>query len=165
MSKMLMGQIDHARNRIRSLTTEKLGERPTYPEVPTADDFKKGVKNGDITVTPTLLKAAILGWANKTGRLTVTGTTSRWVDGSYVSSGGGQIKPTHVGDLDDYLSYEYYRTIYEAGVAKFDVEFTEFERRRKIIEGRAVEVEDSIVLGDNAAALVALQSFAAFSVV
>lgn len=163
MSKMLMGQIDHARGRIKQITREKLGDGPTYPEVPTPADFTKGLKDGTIRLTNALVTNAIAAWEDQSPRLEVTASTSRWIDGNYQNVGGGKIKTLNSGDLDDYLAYMFYRNVYEAAVAKFDTDYAEFTRRKAIIEGEAVTVEDAIVLGDNAAALLALQRFAAFT--
>lgn len=163
MAKMLMGQIDHARGRIKQITREKLGDGPTYPEVPTPDDFVTGLKEGTIRLTPSLVVKAISAWENQSPRLEVTTPTSRWRNGNYENVGGGKINTLNKGNLDDYLSYTFYRNVYESAVTKFDANFAEYTRRKSLIEGEAVAVEDAIVLGDNAAALLALQKFAAFT--
>ncbi len=75
-----------------------------------------------------------------------------------------RIKTVTEGDIGDYLVYVQYQKKYEAAIATYEAALEEYERRKSLITVEATKVEDAIVLGDNAAALAALQSFAAFTV-
>ena len=165
MAKMLMGQIDHARGRIKDLTREKLGESPSYPSLPDEDTFKEGIKDGTITVTPALLKNAITAWETQASRLEVErgGRSWRYQSQDYKTT-PDKIITRNSGDLGDYLAYTFYQKKYEAALAVYEAELFEYNRRKALINNEATEVEDAIVLGDNAAALAALQKFAAFTV-
>jgi len=165
MAKMLMGQIDHARNRIQSLVTEKLGPRPSWPTVPTEDDFKEGIRQGNIAITPGFLRNAIDAWADNTPRLKVVVSGSRWnCQRREYDTKPLRIESVTSGKLDENLAYTYFQKKYEAAVAVFESELFEYNRREELIKAESVKVEDAIVLGDNAAALAALKEFAAFSV-
>jgi hypothetical protein len=162
---MLMGQINHARNRIKVLTAEKLGNQPDWPEVPTEKDFRDGVREGNITITPALLKNAIEAWTTRAPRLEVCRASSQWDYNSRTHvRKPARIETRNTGDLPDYLAYVYFQKKYEAAVAVYEAELLEYNRRKALIDSEATEVEDAIVLGDNAAALAALQKFAAFTV-
>jgi len=165
MAKMLMGQIDHARDRIKALTREKLGECPGYPSVPSEGNFKEGVENGTIKVSSLLVNDALDAWLGQDPRITIQQSSSRYNSSSCeYETVPATLVTKNSGDLGEYLSYTYFQEKYEAAVAIYKSEIIEYNRRATLIKAEAHAVEDAIVLGDNAAALAALQAFAAFTV-
>jgi hypothetical protein len=165
MAKMLMGQINHARERIKALTVEKLGKAPEVPQLPTEKDFKKGLKDGSISLSPTFVTEAIGNWTAAMPRTEIKTSSGSWNYRTQgYNPGSCSIKSTCGGDLGDYLAYTWFQNTHEALVAEWKADNTEYKRREKIIKKEAGRVEDAIVLGDHAAALAALERFADFTV-
>ena len=141
MEKMMMGQIDHARKRVRAIKTELLGEAPAQKKSYDTRDMVNGLRSGEVKFTG----AELLKFAQE------------WVS-------------EYDKDLNRYSRPNFESIVLEhafgaeraADKARFDAENEVYQDRCARVNAEATKVEDAIVLGDQHAALVALQEFAAF---
>lgn len=162
MAKMLMGQIDHARDRIKELTKLKLDEKPVVPKIRDGSDVLADIKKGNIDVTPAVLKKAWQRFINKTP-ITIAYRES----GCYNyetrrhEKGPSQLKESYPDDIETAIR----DVIFEKEIAARVSEFTKLDRayqeKKNKILTKASEVEDYIVLGDVHTALQALKDFEA----
>lgn len=159
MAKMLMGQIDHARNRIKALKAEKLGHPPEGPALKGSDALLKGLRDGSITVTGPQLKKAFEAYISETPDEQVDEIAGNYRNNYEVSFRVVKRPPRSV---EDALATAIYFKENSAEVARYKQETELFNLNRETLELEASCVEDAIVLGDQHAALQALQDFADF---
>jgi len=159
-----MGQITHARERIVTITAEKLGPRPAPPEKLDHDEVMRSIRNGDTVVKPTQLRQALDNYVNRTpvDEITSSGGKYDYRTGK-TSSKTYYLTQTVRSTLSQCLADVVAPPSYAADLQVWKKDQKEWERRRDLIKGEAVAVEDAIVLGDNAAALAALQAFVNFT--
>ena len=141
MAKMMMGQIDHARARVRSIKAELLGKEPKPKETWDTNDLVNGLKDGTVKFTGAQLSKFAQEWVQ-----------------AYSKSGSSYNKPTYERIvLDNAFKQER-----AADKKRYDAEYVLYQSRRQRVLAEATKVEDAIVLGDQHAALEALTAFAAF---
>ena len=161
VAKMMMGQIDHARDRIRSIKAEKLGPSPKQPEVIEVVGLRVGLKDGSIVPTGPQLRRALSNFVD--GIISVRATSnSVYSTRNRAYSNNYAVKDRAPENLEDALIDVLFESSISADVKVWQDATAEYQRLSKILNDRAAIVEDAIVLGDNSAALLALQEFAAF---
>jgi len=163
MAKMLMGQIDHARNRLTAISKEKIGPSPTRPKQLDVDDLKKALRAGDITVSPAKMKAAFNSWVVGE-EITTVNCSTNYHYGGRSNTYTYTIVQEKPGSLEEYIAALFYDKPNAAEIKRYTKDTETFEARTAIVTVEATKVEDAIVLGDQQAALIALQAFAAFEV-
>jgi len=141
MAKMMMGQIDHARARVRNIKTELVGKAPEQPKSFSTCDLVVGLRDGTVVFTgPQLQKFA-----------------QAWADQYHLSR-------------SSYNRINFEQVVLDAAFAqeraedkkRYDAEKLVYDNLSRRVNDEGTKVEDAIVLGDNAAALAALTAFAAF---
>ena len=153
MAKMLMGQIDHARNRLRELVAAKNGEAPKRPSLVTPANVVEQLKAGELTVKAPLLKRAFDAWVNQ----------------EVVESGNyrnnyqdvNELKTKIPSSLEEALCALIFTDENKQRSDEYCEEKKAYDERVQRIVAESKAVEDAIVLGDHHAALQALQDFAA----
>ncbi len=160
MSKMMMGQIDHARGRIRELKAAKLGARPESMTILGGNDVIAAIRDGTLTVSGPRLRQAFDAFVNRVPAQTVTDDTCGYGANRTTSYKVGEGVPTSIPNA---LANIVYAAENGAEIERFKSETDEYNRISKILNEKASAVEDAIVLGDQHAALQALQEFAAFN--
>jgi hypothetical protein len=131
MAKMMMGQIDHARSRVRTIKAELCGKPPEPLKTYRVNDLVAGLQNGEVAFTGPQLQRLAQQWANQ-----------------YVKDARSA-----------YGKINFETIVLDAAFAQErEVDKKRFEAENE----KASAVEDAIVLGDQHAALAALQDFAAF---
>ena len=160
MAKMLMGQIDHARNRVKALKAEKLGGSPDAPKIKGSSNVLEGLRDGTITVTGPQLRKAFEAFVSK--------TVSRQVDeqsGNYQNNYTStyRIIERAPSSVEAALATDVYFKENTAEVTRFEQETELYNLNKEALDLEASRVEDAIVLGDQHAALQALQDFAKFT--
>ena len=143
MAKMMMGQIDHARSRVRNIKNELLGKAPDRQKEYNTRDLVKGLRDGTVSFTGAQLQRFASEWAE-----------------SYVNSESSYNQPS----FESIVLEKAFSTARSQEKKRFTKETDVYKAKLNLINDKAVAVEDAIVLGDNAAALAALQDFAAFRV-
>jgi len=143
MSKMMMGQIDHARKRVRDIKAGLLGKAPEPEKVYHINDLTVGLRDGTVTFTGAELKAFAQEWAEES-----LSSTSRYNKVSFESI----------------VLAKAFAKERAAEKKRYDLEKAAYDSIRDRVAEKATAVEDAIVLGDQHAALAALQDFAAFKV-
>ena len=136
-----MGQIDHARARVRTIKAELTGTAPKPEKKYQISDLVTGLRDGTVKFTGPQLAAFSKEWAEQYAKET----------SSYNRTNFEAIVLAH--------SFKKQR---EAEKKRFEAENKVYQDRRAKVNAEATKVEDAIVLGDQHAALVALQEFAAF---
>ncbi len=159
MSKMMMGQIDHARGRIKTIVSEKRGPSPKPPAIRGGSDVLKAVREDSLAISPARLRQAFADFIAAVIGLTVVKTSGNYRNDYANTYKVGEGAPVTV---EDALANIVYGAANEAEVARWEAEKEEYNRIGKILTDRSAVVEDAIVLGDQHAALLALQEFAAF---
>lgn len=141
MAKMMMGQIDHARARVRAIKAELLGKEPKPKETWDTNDLVNGLKDGTVKFTGAQLSKFAQEWVQ-----------------AYSNSGSSYNKPTYERIVLD-NAFQKERA---ADKKRYDAENALYQSRKERVHAEATKVEDAIVLGDQHAALEALTAFAAF---
>ena len=141
MAKMMMGQIDHARSRVRAIKSELLGEAPDRQKSYNVTDLVVGLRDGTVKFTGPQLTAFAKEWADQYARET----------SSY-----------NRVNFETIVLQKAFAKERAADKARFDKENKVYQDRVRRVNEKATAVEDAIVLGDQHAALVALQEFAEF---
>jgi len=141
MAKMLMGQIDHARARVRAIKQELIGKSPASLKTYSVSDLVEGLRDGTIVFTGPQLQKFAQEWANQYAR-----SQSSYNRTSFESV---------------VLEYAFAQER-AADKKRYEAENLVYQNLSKRVNDEATKVEDAIVLGDNAAALAALQAFASF---
>ena len=141
MAKMMMGQIDHARARVRAIKNGLLGSAPDDKKKYTTRDLVDGLKDGTVKFTGTQLQKFAQEWADQ-----------------YTRESSSYSKPSFESIVLEYA----FGKERAAEKARFDAEQAVYLALLQRVGAEATKVEDAIVLGDQHAALVALQEFAAF---
>lgn len=160
MSKMMMGQIDHAKKRVQEIKNEKRGKAPKKPSIRGGSDVLKAIRDGDVSVSAGRLREAFDAFLDRVVAATVVsikGTYQNDYTDTYKIS---EVVPTSV---ENALANIVYAKENGAEIARFEAETAEYKRISEILNDRSAVVEDAIVLGDQHAALQALQEFAAFN--
>lgn len=160
MAKMMMGQIDHARNRVAALKAEKLGKQPAVPKIKGASNVLTAFREDSLSVTGPQLRRAFDAYINKTVSKVVDEDSGNYSNGYKSTYSIKEIAPSSV---EAALATEIYRKENTAEVFRFEQETTLFNLNKEVLDLEASRVEDAIVLGDQHAALQALQDFAAFT--
>jgi hypothetical protein len=135
-----MGQIDHARARVRSIKTELIGPAPDKQKTYSVEDLVEGLRDGSVSFTGNQLREFAQEWADqysKSYSYNRTSFESVVLENAFASERAAEKK-------------------------RFDTEQAIYIARLNKVNDEATKVEDAIVLGDNAAALAALTAFAAF---
>jgi len=141
MAKMMMGQIDHARERVRKIKAELIGKAPASMKQYNVADLVAGLRDGDVVFTGPQLQKFAQEWADQYAR---------------EQSGYNRVSFESVV-LGNAFAQER-----AADKKRFDAEDLVYQNRARKVHEKAAAVEDAIVLGDQHAALAALQDFAAF---
>lgn len=161
MAKMMMGQIDHARSRIREIKAEKLGDSVTDPDVPGKEQLRERILDGTLVVTPAQLRKAFNEFAEQIPSERVN-SSSRYSYSASRSVKKYEVTTKAPDSVDQALVNVVYAGLIASEIERWTAESLEYDRLQAILNKRASIVEDAIVLGDNSAALLALQEFAAF---
>ena len=141
MAKMLMGQIDHARARVRAIKQGLIGKAPESVKTYSVSDLVAGLRDGTVVFTGPQLQKFAQEWADQ-----------------------------YTKDRSSYNRTSFESVVLEntfpqeraADQKRYDAEKVVYDNLCRRVNDEATKVEDAIVLGDNAAALQALQAFAAF---
>ena len=141
MPKMLMGQIDHARGRVRQITKELLGEAPKKPAVMHVSDMVQALRTGELSFSGKQLQDMLNDWTEE-----------------YATRRSTYSSPT----LETTLLQNAFTKRRADEQAQYEAELEKYRARQAKVNAEATKVEDAIVLGDQHAALAALQSFAKF---
>lgn len=141
MAKMMMGQIDHARARVRAIRSELLGEAPKLPKTYEISDLVQGLRNGEVAFTGTQL----LQFAQE------------WVE-DYTNERNSYRRPNFEAKVLEYA----FATERKAEEQRYKAQKMKYDALCHKVNTEATKVEDAIVLGDQHAALAALQAFASF---
>lgn len=158
MAKMLMGQIDHARNRLRELVAAKNGEAPKRPSLVTPANVVEQLKAGELTVKAPLLKRAFDAWVNQEA-LVVAVVESGNYRNNYQDV--NELKTKIPSSLEEALCALIFTDENKQRSDEYCEEKKAYDERVRRIVAESKAVEDAIVLGDHHAALQALQDFAA----
>lgn len=161
MSKMMMGQIDHAKNRVRELKQQKYGDQPEAPTILGGADVVKALRKGKISVSGAQIRAAFDKYINKEVEDNLKETSGSYVNDYKKTYSIERVKPSSV---ENALAHVVYKKENTAEIKRFQLETTLYNTRQEAINIAATDTEDAIVLGDQHAALIALQEFAAFEV-
>lgn len=143
MSKMMMGQIDHARQRVRDIKSRLLGEKPDSEKTWSTRDLSCGLRDGTVKFTGPELATFAKEWAD-----------------AYLREQSSYNRPSFEGIV---LGKAFAKER-AAEKKRYDAELAAYEAIRIKVDAKATAVEDAIVLGDQHAALAALQDFANFTV-
>ena len=164
MAKMLMGQIDHARKRIQALSKLKMTEYPELPAAPSEAEMIKDIRSGKLTITTAQVKKAFNNFLEQVPSPRVERESGHY-DYSRGRHVGGATKLIDKlpDDTEDALRDLLYSKQILADAEEFSIKLDAYNVRKQIIEDKATEVEDIIVLGDQLAAQQALADFAAFT--
>ena len=163
MSKMLMGQINHARGRVNQLKAEKTGAQPVHPKVLDGDDYKKAFRKGDVSSSPAKLKQAWECFVNRNLRPHVENDSS-WNHLTRSSITTCKLGEAAVNSMEEALASFHYAAENAGEILRYSLELELYNTRKEAIELRAQVVEDAIVLGEQSEALKALNAFATFEV-
>jgi hypothetical protein len=161
MAKMMMGQIDHARNRVAELKKAKLGDRPKTPDLKGAGDILKALREGSVTVTGPQLRKAFDAYILQDESKQVHEQSGNYSN-NYTST--YSLKKSAPQSVEAALATVIYIKENTAEVSRFEQETELFNLNQEALNLKASEVEDAIVLGDQHAALAALNDFAAYEV-
>jgi hypothetical protein len=161
MAKMLMGQIDHARNRIRELRAEKIGKQPVFPKPKVYDDLIEDLRNDAVNLPNGQITLAFWNFIEG-NTVDVVTTETRY---SYHRNNNTEtlpdVKTESTADFRAQLINFVYGAQRQADLNSYYEARAEWTALDARVGKEAKIVEDAIVLGDNAAALRALQIFAA----
>ncbi len=141
MAKMMMGQIDHARSRVRAIRTKLIGGAPDTQKTFCVSDLVTGLRNGKVSFTGAQLQKFTQQWADE-----------------YASS----LNSYNRTSFENVLLENAFTPQRAAEKARWEAEHKIHQARLNKVNAEATTVEDAIVLGDNAAALAALTAFANF---
>jgi len=161
MAKMMMGQIDHARKRVAELKAAKYGDSPNPPKLRGGSDILKAMRAGEITPTAPQVKKAFAAFVDETVSAQVEEQSGSYSN-NYTST--YRIARRTPASVQDALATLVYIKENTAEVERFEQETELYNLRQEAINIKATEVEDAIVLGDQHAALIALQEFTVFEV-
>ena len=125
----------------------------------------KQIRDGNIVVKPTQLRAALDDYINRTPVEILKSAGGGW---DYNIRGNAPVTYSLVETVRSTLSECLVDVIapaqYAKDLATWKAENEVYQARIDALDKEAVSVEDAIVLGDQQAALIALQAFAAFEV-
>ena len=161
MAKMMMGQIDHARQRVAELKSKKLGAAPKHPQLKGADDILKALREGSVTVTGPQLRKAFDAYINEEPAKQLQEIHGNYKNG-YVST--YRLAANAPKSVEAALAAVVYIKDNTAEVSRYEQEKELYDLNQTALNLKAAEVEDAIVLGDQHAALAALNDFAAYEV-
>jgi len=160
MSKMLMGQINHARDRVSQLKAEKLGPEPARAVYKGASTLKEELRSHTVKE----LSAAVIkrGWEDYLAgkNLTLVTEISGKYSNGYVST--YKLEKKAPSSVEDAIAAVLYLKVNTQTFDRWEQEKELFNLRQEALNLKAQTVEDAIVLGDQQAALHALNEFAAF---
>jgi len=140
MAKMMMGQIDHARNRVRTIVSNLIGKRPESVKKYDTRDLVNGLRDGTVVFTGPQLQKFAQEWADQ------------YINGSSYNRTSFEAVVLENSFLQERA----------ADTKRYDAEKLVHNNLVNRVNAEATKVEDAIVLGDNAAALAALTAFATF---
>ena len=142
MAKMMMGQIDHARARVREIKAKLLGEQPEPVKSYNTSALSAAIRSGEQTFTGAQLQKLAQEWASHTRKA------------SYYN------RPS----FESIVLEHAFAKERAADKKRYDAERKVYDEKAAVVNAEATKVEDAIVLGDQHAALAALTDFAAFTV-
>jgi predicted HD phosphohydrolase len=162
---MLMGQIDHARVRIQQLAQLKLDEEPEVPKIPSSDELEAQIKRKEFKVSPELLEKAFTRLVNKVPVKTIGTSRSLYNYNTkrYDTSSPYETETTP-SDIFEAIRDVAYADQIKRDLKEYVAKRKEYDAKVKIVNTKAKEVEDYIVLGDVHTALQALKEFESFEV-
>ncbi len=163
MAKMMMGQIEHARARLKTIAAEKIGPKPASPKRLSVKDLLEGIIAGTIRVTPALLRTACNDWVAGAEVPTVKEDT-HWDHRAQTQRSSFSIERKKLGSIEGYVASIFYSKENDAELERFKNESNVYADRKDIVTREATSVEDQIVLGDQLAAANALTAFAALEI-
>jgi hypothetical protein len=161
MAKMMMGQIDHAKQRVAALKQEKYGDKPKSMTIKNGVTLLKEIRDGKISLSASAIKVGFDNFVNG-----VATTTVEVENGCYRNDYTKTFKKvqTPPSTVESALARTLYVKENKAEILRYEQETELYNLRQEAIDIKATTVEDAIVLGDQHAALLALQDFAAFEV-
>jgi len=139
MSKMTYKQIDHARARLATIERSLVGPAPTTVADPDFDEFVEALLDGTAVLTPAKFQTAIDEFLK-----------ARRKHSNYYN------RPT----IEKFIIAAVNATTRAKAEAVYAAEKATYDARNAVVSAEATKVEDQIVLGDQKAALAALQAFA-----
>lgn len=161
MAKMMMGQIDHARQRVRDLRAAKLGDYPKAPDIKNGDCLIQELREETIKLKNGEITMGFYRFIHKTPSETVIKESGNYQNGYTTSYEVASRKPT---TIEDGIADAVYKKHNEQALKEWKKTMELYELRKEAIALKATEVEDAIVLGDQVLALAALQEFSEFQV-
>ena len=159
MAKMLMGQINHARQRVKELAAEKSGPTPESMSLSDAETLLKQLRNGTIAVTKAQICTAFDAFVNGTKVNAAKVETGSYRNNYETTHSLRERKATSV---EDALASVVFKKSNSKEAQRYASELELYRLRAEGVKIRAQAVEDAIVLGDQQAALIALREFAAW---
>ena len=141
MAKMTNLQIEHARNRLRQITREVLGAKPTPPTRPDGKDLIKALATEKGIEFPSLVVESMCVIARETLALNTYYSRDKFMDA---------------------LAEKIFALKNEAITLEYQEEKATYDARRTKFNAQATAVEDAIILGDGSEALAKLNELAEF---
>jgi len=161
MPKMMMGQIEHARKRVKELQNQKYGPAPEQPKLKTGSDLVNAVQEGKLRVSGSQLKRGFEIYVSRDSIAVVQeinhGYSRNWEKSLKLANSPAE-------SVEDALASIIFAGENAAEVDRYQQEKELYETRKQAIDLKATEVEDAIVLGDQQRALDALNDFSSFEV-
>lgn len=142
MAKLLMGQINHATDRVRQLAREKLGDAPRKPEELGWSDVQRRLLDGENLLSPTVIQAALVKLREAKKKA------------NYYSS----------PDFRNCVAEVLYEKENARALEKYETEREIHQTRVAAVAKEEARVKDIIVLGDSERILRAIEEFAKFTV-
>lgn len=161
MPKMLMGQIDHARKRVKQIKAEKVGAKPTLPDTMSQDELHEQIKSGELNIPLKTVQEAFAAFRD--GRKFKLPQERN----IYSYQENRRIYTTVLDDkvpdsIDAAIRYILIEEQIAKDVSEYKIALEKWTALERAVELEATSVEDAIVLGDQSAALKALKKFADF---
>ena len=161
MSKMMMGQIDHAKARVKELKLAKYGDKPLPPKLKGSSDVILAIRENDISITAPTLRRAFDAYVDEEVSPGVKKESGSYKNDFKTRYTLAEKAPS---SIEAALASIIYEKVNAAECARWEAETELYDTRQEAINIAATNCEDAIVLGDQHAALVALQEFANFEV-
>ena len=141
MARMTNKQIEHALERLNSITRKLTGSPPEEPKKKSVKQMVQALHDGTTTLNiREIVERAVLAYFRQNEN------ASRW----------------ETVDFEKVLRDEVFAPEYNKAMAEYEALSTEYEARHAKILAEARRVEDEIVLGDAQEALQLLTAFAQF---
>lgn len=161
MSKMMMGQIDHAKARVKELKLAKYGDKPRVPKLKGSSNVLLAIREGALHITAPQLRRAFDDYIDEVVAPGVEKTSGNYQNDFKTSYAFVETAPC---SIEAALASVIYNKVNAVERARWEAETELYDTRQEAINIAATNCEDAIVLGDQHAALIALQEFANFEV-